>query len=155
MKDKIIKKVDEAIELLETIRIDINLKSEREGIDEQASDLNLLLYKIRKDIASLYSGGKSDDKMKCNTCGESFNPANLSEVFLHEHNDEINPSKVIGIKGKKIQQSHPTPEIKEEGINDVWDYYHALAKINDDSFKSPIMLRDSFKQAILQLLKDK
>jgi hypothetical protein len=23
--------------------------------------------------------------MKCNTCEENFNPANLSEVFLHEH----------------------------------------------------------------------
>ena len=41
--------------------------------------------------------------MKCNICGEKFDPAHLALVFLHEHNDEINPSKAIGIKGKRIK----------------------------------------------------
>jgi hypothetical protein len=40
------KEIDEAIKLLEEIRIDINLKPNREGIDEKASDLNMLLFKL-------------------------------------------------------------------------------------------------------------
>ena len=42
--------------------------------------------------------------MKCNTCGEEFDPGHLALVFLHEHNDDINPSLAIGIKGKEIDK---------------------------------------------------
>ncbi len=39
--------------------------------------------------------------MKCRICGKKFDPADLALVFLHEHDNEINPSKAIGIKGKQ------------------------------------------------------
>ncbi len=40
--------------------------------------------------------------IKCTTCGEEFDPSHLPLVFLHEHNEDINPSSVIGIKGKQV-----------------------------------------------------
>ena len=42
--------------------------------------------------------------MKCRICGEEFDPAHLTLVMLHEHNEDINPSKFIGIKGKQVNQ---------------------------------------------------
>lgn len=66
-------------------------------------------------------GKKGDEElMKCNECGEMFNPANLAEVFLHEH-DDINPSKAIGIKGQPklpTKQDKPDQKEGEEGIAD-------------------------------------
>jgi hypothetical protein len=40
----------------------------------------------------------------------------------------------------------------EERIRGAWDYYHAKVRINDDSFQSSVMLKDSFKQAIASLI---
>ncbi len=40
--------------------------------------------------------------MKCAICGEEFDPTHLALVFLHEHRSDLNPSSVIGIKGKPI-----------------------------------------------------
>jgi hypothetical protein len=43
------------------------------------------------------------DKIKCNVCGKYFDPADLGEVFDHEHSDyEINIDKKI--KGKKVDE---------------------------------------------------
>ena len=64
MKDKIIEKIDKAIGMLDTIRIDIALKPKRESIDDQASDLNLLLCKIHDEVDSLYSAGVSGKEFK-------------------------------------------------------------------------------------------
>ena len=40
--------------------------------------------------------------MKCKTCGEEFDPTHFALVVLHQHNDNLDPSKFIGIKGKRI-----------------------------------------------------
>jgi len=36
--------------------------------------------------------------MKCNVCGEFFNPEMLSEVFEHEHNDKSTTKEYYGKK---------------------------------------------------------
>ena len=43
------------------------------------------------------------ETIKCAICGEEFDPSDLPLVFLHEHDDNINPSIAIGIKGKRIK----------------------------------------------------
>jgi len=49
--------------------------------------------------------------MKCRICGEEFDPADLALVFLHEHDNEINPSMAIGIKGKQIKKSNQEEQL--------------------------------------------
>lgn len=44
--------------------------------------------------------------MKCNVCGEEFDPGNLSEVFKHEHNDNLDPESVKGIRGVEVKSSN-------------------------------------------------
>lgn len=42
--------------------------------------------------------------MKCRTCGQEFDPANLHEVFFHEHRGmEELTAEVIGIRGKQFK----------------------------------------------------
>lgn len=43
--------------------------------------------------------------MKCNTCGQGFDPGNLTSVMVHEHNEDINPALAIGIKGERIPKT--------------------------------------------------
>ncbi len=40
--------------------------------------------------------------MKCKICGEEFDPTHLALVALHRHDENIDPSKFIGIKGRKM-----------------------------------------------------
>ena len=49
-----------------------------------------------------------ETKMKCKICGEEFDPSELALVFLHMHDDNINPSRAMGIKGKKITTKRKT-----------------------------------------------
>ena len=109
MKDKIIEKVDGAIKLLESIRIDIALKPKREGIDDQASDLNLLLCEIHDSIDSLYSGGVSEKEFT-NTC--------MDIIHIEVKKFVAEPSSV-SVAGRIFEklipviQFHPILEISE------------------------------------------
>ena len=51
--------------------------------------------------------------MKCKICGEEIDQAELALVFLHEHNEDLNPSIAIGIKGKEVYGKSDTDISKE------------------------------------------
>ncbi len=68
--------------------------------------------------------------MKCNICGEEFDPAHLSLVMLHEHNENINPSLAIGIKGKKIDKYY-YPNKTEAKEGDIC-FYSEYDKAHED-----------------------
>jgi hypothetical protein len=51
--------------------------------------------------------------MKCNTCGQEFDPGNLTSVMIHEHNEDINPALAIGIKGERMPKKM---EIKGDDV---------------------------------------
>ncbi len=40
--------------------------------------------------------------MKCKVCGAEIDRAELALVFLHEHNEDLDPSIAIGLKGKQL-----------------------------------------------------
>lgn len=40
--------------------------------------------------------------IRCAECGEMVDQRDLSEVFKHLHDDNIDPSSVIGITSKKV-----------------------------------------------------
>ncbi len=44
--------------------------------------------------------------MKCKICGAEIDRAELALVFLHEHNEDLDPSTAVGIKGKEIVPQH-------------------------------------------------
>ena len=43
--------------------------------------------------------------MKCKICGAEIDRAELALVFLHEHNESLDPSIAIGLKGKPSKTS--------------------------------------------------
>lgn len=45
----------------------------------------------------------SQDRIKCVTCGEDFDPEFLSEVVKHFH-ENLPLDDVMGIQGKKVEE---------------------------------------------------
>lgn len=77
--------IDKAIGDLETIRIDINLKPNREGIDDKASDLNLLLYQIRDCLSEPEVGEKAVVEKLENMLEDVVNELDLSNGIMEEY----------------------------------------------------------------------
>lgn len=96
-RDKIIEKIDKAIEMLETIRIDIALKPKREGIDGQASDLNLLLCQIHDNLTEQPEGVSEEWNKKAPDCVGYWlrmNAIHKPEIhYIYE--DYRNPDKAL------------------------------------------------------------
>lgn len=51
-------------------------------------------------------------KIECNICNEFFNPADLSEVFEHEHNG-ISCETKIGLRMERTFDESESPNIKK------------------------------------------
>lgn len=57
--------------------------------------------------------------MKCNTCHEEFDPAQLDQVFEHEHFRILQPVGVVGIFVGRTFTEEQSANVKEVHLNRV------------------------------------
>ena len=61
--------------------------------------------------------------MKCKVCGAEIDRAELALVFLHEHNESLDPSIAIGLKGEKVKPVMYDRFMYEDREYMVWAVY--------------------------------
>lgn len=70
--------------------------------------------------------------MKCDICNEEFDPANLSSVLFHQHDDGIDPSGALGIKGRMVEKAFP----ESANVNCIrYNYENKIMQVEFKNFK--------------------